>query len=458
MTRGKVLEPDPNREINGVAIDSRETKPNDLFVCLPGQKTDGHLYLPQAYKSGASASLISSLDKLKRYKLDDFHNLILVAHTTQALHRLASDYRKEFDIPIVGITGSSGKTTTKELLWHMLKQSFNCYRSAGNYNTEYGLPCTLLNMPRNKEIGIFELAMQKKGEIRELCKILKPTCGAITNIGDAHLGFFRNREELSFAKWELVEELPPDGKVILNMDSKFLRERTAHVKKIIGFSVSKDIKSAQFKPSRIDDHRVEGLSFQVVTPKEKIHVNTRLLGKFNVCNILAAISLALELGARPEEVKRGASNFTPVPHRMEKRNWSTQGVILDDTYNANPYSTKKALETLDRLEVNDYRKAFVFGDMMELGDRSANAHLEIGQFISNLDIDFVFTLGKRARETGEYLLDQGDRWQKNVVITQDKDELERKIKDKLGATKNIILIKGSREMKLDKLVDRLAEI
>ncbi len=223
VTGGQVINPDLSRPINGVSTDSREAKPHDLFVCLPGQRTDGHFHLPEAYRRGAGGALISSLEKIDKLNLDEFHNLVKVKNTTKGLQQLAKKHRQKLDIPIVGVTGSSGKTTTKELLFHILNQKTVCYRSAGNYNTEYGLPQAVLNTPDRAQVGVFELAMQNKGEIRELARILRPTHGIITTIGDAHLGNFPDRDQLARAKWELIEELPSYGTAVLNFDSKFLR-------------------------------------------------------------------------------------------------------------------------------------------------------------------------------------------------------------------------------------------
>lgn len=463
VTGGQVINPDLSRPINGVSTDSREIKPHHLFVCLPGERTDGHFHLPEAYRRGAGAALISSEDKIDPSKQDKFHNLVKVKNTTEGLHQLARKHRLKLDMPIVGVTGSSGKTTTKELLFHILNRKTVCYRSAGNYNTEFGLPQALLNIPARAQVGVFELAMQNKGEIRELAKILRPTHGIITTIGDAHLGNFPNRHQLARAKWELVEELPSSGTAVLNFDSKFLRsyafKKEKDLPNVIGFSrKGRFEESISFYGTEVDDRSLEGVSFICQGKQAKFKVTSNLLGRFNVTNILASIAMADRLGVTTSDIKKGILGSKPFPHRMEKKLWGKWGIILDDTYNANPYSTKQALLTLDRLKANGYKKVFVFGDMLELGQQAADAHKQIGRFISRLEIDYLFTFGNLAGLTGEYLLNNSG-WPENKVFpTSDKKKLKKLITGLLKGSKNIILIKGSREMELDELVSGLLRI
>ncbi len=462
VTGGQIINQDLSCPINGVSTDSREVNPHDLFVCLPGQRTDGHFHLPEAYHRGAGGALVSSLEKIDESNLDEFHNLVKVKNTTNGLQQLAKKYRQKLDIPIVGITGSSGKTTTKELLFHILSQKTACYRSAGNYNTEYGLPQAVLNIPEGAQVGVFELAMQKKGEIRELAKILRPTHGVITTIGDAHLGNFPDRDQLAQAKWELVEELPSYGTAVLNFDSKFLRslalKSEENLPSVIGFSIEGRFEPASFYGAQINDQSLEGINFICVRERDEFEVNSHLLGRFNVANMLASIALADKLGAKLSDIRKGILEFKPFPHRMEQKPWGQSGIILDDSYNANPYSTKRALKTLDRLKVDGYKKVFVFGDMLELGWRAADAHKQIGQFVSELDIDYLFTFGKLAKLAGDYLLNDSGWPESEVIQTNDKNKLKKLIINLLKDSKNIILIKGSRKMELDKLVSGLLRI
>jgi UDP-N-acetylmuramoyl-tripeptide--D-alanyl-D-alanine ligase len=428
-------------EITGFSIDSRTIKPGEFFIALRGERTDGHLFVEEAFRRGASGALVS-------HNVKDFHNVIKVRDTKAALHKLAQAWREQFEVPIIGITGSSGKTTTKELLFAILARSFQAYRSPGNYNTEYGLPLAILGMPRETEAGVFELGLQRPGEVGELANLLKPTVGVITNVGDAHLGFFRDREEIAENKWELIEQLPQDGLAVLNLDSPHLQRRMEGLRRAASFGIDEE---ADYRAAEIDDTRLEGLRLVLNSPQGSFRVGSRLLGRFNAYNILAAAAAALELGASPEDVREAVAEFSPFPHRMELRR-SPAGLIIDDSYNANPSSTKAALTALADLRTRR-RKIFVFGDMLELGERALEAHRGIAEVIDRLGLDLVFTLGELAGETGRTLQERG--WGQRVLIADEMAELKEALLSQLADDRNLILIKGSRAMGLDRLVEAL---
>lgn len=443
VTRGSLERYRPV-EIVGFSIDSRTIRPGEIFIALKGKQTDGHLFLEEAFQRGASGAIIS-----RRIESPSLFNLIEVEDTLTALQALARAYRRSFQIPIVGITGSSGKTTTKELLYAILSKQFRAYRSPGNYNTEYGLPLALLAMPKDTEVGVFELGLQLPGDIGQLAGVLEPTVGVITTVGEAHLGFFQGIEELAQNKWELIAHLPRGGLAVLNLDSPHLRQRVERLERAISFAIDE---KADYQAVELDDTSLEGLQFTLATPRGSFPIKSRLLGRFNAYNILAAAAAALELGARPEDVQRAVAEFRPIPHRMELRR-SKLGLVLDDSYNANPTAVREALHALARLEVS-HRKVLVLGDMLELGDRAVEAHHGLAEAVVQANVELVFTLGELAAETGEALLERG--WGERVVITQSHDELGAALFASLGARQNLILIKGSRAMGLDRLVATLA--
>lgn len=445
VTGGK-LQRYRHASIASFSIDSRTLRPGEFFIALKGERTDGHLFLKEAFRRGASGALVSRDIELE----EGFYNIIRVEDTKAALQELARAYRDRFDIPIIGITGSSGKTTTKELLFAILTERFRAYRSPGNYNTEIGLPLAILGMPVESEVGVFELGLQRPGELGLLAEILKPTLGIITTIGDAHLGFFRDREELAENKWELIAQLPRDGPAVLNFDSPHLRRRIGPLGHdcVISFGIGNEV---DYRAVEIDDTRLEGLRFTLDSPQGGFRIESRLLGRFNIYNILAAAAAALELGASPEDVREAVARFHPLPHRMGLQR-SLVGLIIDDSYNANPSSTKEALATLARLRT-DRRKVFVFGGMLELGGRAVEAHREIAEVIDGLRLDMVFTLGELAGETGRVLVGWG--WEEQVLMTDDKDKLREALISRLVDDRNLILVKGSRAMELDRLVVNL---
>ncbi|MCR4405136.1 MAG: UDP-N-acetylmuramoyl-tripeptide--D-alanyl-D-alanine ligase [Candidatus Acetothermia bacterium] len=444
VTRGQLQRPHP-ATISGFSIDSRTIKPGEIFVALKGERTDGHLFLEEAFQRGASGAIIS-----RRVEAPGLFNLIEVEDTLAALQALARAYRRSFRIPIVGVTGSSGKTTTKELLFSILSRRFRAYRSPGNYNTEYGLPLALLAMPKEAEVGVFELGLQRPGDIGRLAELLEPMVGIITAIGEAHLGFFQSIEELAENKWALIARLPRDGLAVVNRDSAYLQARRPPARvRTVGFGLEAE---AEYRASEVDDTSLEGLRLTLETPQGSFPIRSRLLGRLNAYNILAAAAAALELGASPDDAQRAVVEFRPVPHRMELRR-SRVGLVLDDSYNANPTAVKEALRALSRLKAS-HRKILVLGDMLELGDRAVEAHRELAEAIIRADVELVFTVGELAAETGKALLERG--WGERVVLTHSLDELREALLARLEEGQNLILVKGSRAMGLDRFVDGLS--
>ena len=452
LVEGRVHRPDPSKPITGFSIDSRTLQPGDLFVALPGTRTDGHLYIQDAFDRGAHGALVRVLPK----PLDDaVCNCIEVRDPLEALQELAHAYRKRFSIPLIGITGSSGKTTTKELLFTILGEQYKAYRSPGNYNSEIGLPLALLGMPPEPgtEVGVFELALQNPGEIALLAKILEPSIGLITAIGDAHLGFFRDQEELARAKWALVESLPQSALAVLNFDAPFLRGWAEGLScRVVGFGIAGP--DAPIRATRIDDTSLEGLRFEIVTPTAAFGVRTPLLGRPNVYNVLGAVAVALELGVPIESIQRALERFRPVPHRLELKRSARFGFILDDSYNASPTSVREALRTLAHLKVPGHQKVFVFGDMRELGAHSSRLHRDLAAFLDALGIDLVFTVGERAAETARALMEHPS-WRGRVERALDGEEAVALLEARLDSPRNVILVKGSRAVGLDRLVERL---
>lgn len=450
IVRGQLHRPDPACRITGYSVDSRCLKPGEFFVALPGTHTDGHFFLTEVFQKGASGALVRHIPA----SLQSFHNCVQVPDAVQAFQQLASVYRQQLEIPIVGITGSSGKTTTKELIFALVSQKYRAYRSPGNYNTEIGLPVALLNMPGETEVGIFELALQRAGEIQTLCEIARPTIGVLTSIGDAHLGFFRDRQELARAKWELVESLPPQGVAVLNFDAAYLVEWARRLPtRVVGFGL--ESQKAHVRAERVRDDRLDGVDFEVCTPIGSFTVKTQLLGRANVYNVLAAVAVALELQIEAEQIQKALAVFKPIPHRMELVRSERFGLILDDSYNANPTSVKEALRTLARLQVPQ-RRIFVFGDMLELGDFAVELHRELADVIAELGIDRVFTVGELARETALALRKREGWAAKRVISTSSLHELKETLLRELGDGQDLILVKGSRGMALDQLVRALA--
>ena len=449
---------DPLQHVAGFSIDSRTLRPGEFFIALPGERTDGHLYLTDAFRKGASGALVQRLPRGLADAGVEVRNCIEVPDTRRALQQLAAVYRQELTIPIVGITGSSGKTTTKELLYALLSMRFRAYRSPGNYNTEIGLPLALLAMPPDAEAGVFELALQRPGDVELLAQIARPTLGIITTIGEAHLGFFPDREALARAKWALVEHLPTGGWAILNADAPYLsswaRTLPSRGVQVVPFGLKSP--EAAVKAQEIRDDSPDGLAFTICAFGERFAVRTRLLGRANVYNILAAVAAARLLGVEIKLIQEALEAFCPVPRRLELKRSERFGLVLDDSYNANPTAVREALHTLARLRSQSFRrKVFVFGDMLELGERAIELHREIAEVIAGLNVDLVFAIGDLAGETAHALKERYGWGPERVYTARAQDELLQQLEWALPDERNVILVKGSRGMALDRVVDAL---
>ncbi len=460
---GRLHRPQEKARPSGFSIDSRTLEPGELFIALPGQRTDGHRFLAEAFARGASGALVRA-EALADLPAGIGQNLIAVDDTLRALQQAARAYRDCFvgarhAVPLlVAITGSAGKTTTKELLTHILRLAGRrVYGSPGNYNSEIGLPLALLNMPAETEVGVLELALQRPGEISQLARILKPTLGLITTIGDAHLGFFRDREELAEAKWELITALSPEDLAVLNSDCPLLAERLARAPcRVLSYAI--DDSRASTRASAIDDSSLEGLRFtrRGRGMPRPYTVQTRLLGRANVYNVMAAAAVAEALGVDAPTMQRAMASFEPMAHRLQLQRSERFGWLLDDSYNASPQATREALQTLARLSVPSYQKVFVFGGMLELGEHSAQAHRAIAAEIAHLKaIDRFFGLGELAAETGRTLRAEYAWPAERVKLAKSLAELVDAIARELPQQKNLVLIKGSRAMELDLLVEAL---
>jgi UDP-N-acetylmuramoyl-tripeptide--D-alanyl-D-alanine ligase len=447
---GRLHRPKLSVRITKFSIDTRTLQAGDFFIALVGSQIDGHRFLADAFARGASGALVHTRDTASRESAP-WHNVVEVENTFAALHRLARAYRAQFEIPVLAVTGSCGKTTTKELIAHLLCRRFATYRSPGNLNTEYGLPLALLEMPLRTCAGVFELGMQRPGEIRALADILQPTVGLITMIGDAHLEFFRCRDEIADAKWELIASLPRDGLAVLNRNSEYLRARR-YAGRTVWFGLGDP--GADYRISQLDAAHPEGLVLQIETPHETFDVRSKLLGRHNALNILGACAVASELGLSGQEIQQALPSFRTAPHRMELKR-SPWGWVLDDSYNANPSAVKEALQTLQALRVPADRKIFIFGEMRELGTHAPWAHYEIGRCIAQTNIAKIFTLGELTAHTTRYLLEEAGWSQDRIRSARDRAELLNQVRANLTGTRNLILVKGSRAMELDKVGETL---
>ncbi len=336
---GRLLQGNPETEVSGIAIDSRGAGSGQLFFALPGSKSDGHLYVGDALSRGAAAAVIS-----REGRMDAGRPLIMVADTLQALQALAGYYRRLFPAPVVAVTGSTGKTTTKDLIAGVLGTAYRVLKTEGNQNNEIGLPLTLLRLDHGYGAVVLEMAMRGRGEIAVLCRISRPQIGVITNIGLTHIERLGSQQAIAEAKGELLEALPPGGRAVLNGDDPWQRwlVNKCDCPAIFYGTDSGEAVSAR----QIVLHGLQGSEWLLGTPLGEAPCRLPLPGRHNISNALAAAAVGHWLGLSPEQIARGLADVSLSGMRQEVKKGIRGSTIIDDTYNASPASVTAALRLL----------------------------------------------------------------------------------------------------------------
>ncbi|MFH1061621.1 MAG: UDP-N-acetylmuramoyl-tripeptide--D-alanyl-D-alanine ligase [Candidatus Omnitrophota bacterium] len=438
---------DLNTKINQVSIDSRTLKPGNLFIAIRGDNFNGHDYILPALEKGARAVLLASAWAEENTKdLNKINKpIIAVENTIAALACLAKTHRKKFSIPIIAVTGSNGKTTTKDMIACVLEAKYKVLKSKGSFNNHIGVPLTLLELDATHQAAVIEMGMNHKGEIRGLAFIAAPDIGVITNAANAHLEFFNSISDIIEAKCELLELLGPNSLAVVNADCKPLYTR---VKEFGVELLDFGIKSlSAYQGSNIISH-VDGMAFTV---NEKYTFRINVLGEHNVYNALAAIAIAQHFKIDYALIREQLLKFQPVSLRMQTI--ECQGVsIIADCYNANPDSTLAAINTLVSIK-GKTRKVFVFGDMLELGRFSNKAHQQIGKLIAESSISKLITVGQKAEYAAMAAKDCG-------MLTEDVYQCKTNqeaaaVLEKIRKQDDVVLLKGSRGMHLEQIIDFL---
>ncbi len=427
----------------GVSIDSRTIQRGQIFFALKGERFDGHQFVPQALQKGASAAVV----RRDYPKLAGGGGLLVrVDDPLLALQRLAASYRRRFPIPFVAITGTNGKTTTKDMTAEILSTRFWVLKTAGNLNNHIGLPLTLLRLSPQHQIGVVELGASAPGEIRQLAELAAPEVGLITNIGPAHLQGFGTIQRIAQSKAELIKYLNNSGTVVLNMDDPYLQAISSEVKgRFVGFGIKArtDFQAAvlcwdQNGCGRI---KVKGTEIQLKAP-----------GLHNIYNALGAMAVTELWGIPPEECKRALEGFGLAALRCQIE--EKGGVkFINDTYNANPDSTKAALQLLMSLKPKGRgRRIAVLGDMLELGEHSPQAHEQIGQYVAEGNIDYLFTVGELSKLASHKANSLGMAGKARHF--QDNQEVSQWLSQFLREG-DVILIKGSRKLRMEQIVESI---
>lgn len=447
---GRLLAGDPVSVITGVSTDTRSIKPGDLFVALKGERADGHVYVRQAIEAGAAGVLIADASCLPP---ETNVVAIQVEDPLWALGDLAKYYRSLFKVRAVGITGSVGKTTTKEMLTTILQRKYRVLKNIANYNNEIGVPLTLFQLDRSHEVVVLEMAMRGLGEIQRLASIAKPEIGVITNIGISHIERLGSQGAIADAKAELLEQLPPEGIAILNAEDGYFEVMKELFKgKVISFGSSKtaDVIGARIKCLDKGQYRFVLL----VNGEGAVEVTLPVLGHHNVYNALAAAAAANQLGVDLLTIREGLESVISPEMRMEFTESKEGYAVLNDAYNASPASVISALRTLHALKGYD-RKVAVLGDMLELGDYSRKAHEDVGRALVENGVKKLIVVGKLAGSIADGARSAGMP-SDSIKSYHASDEAAKKIKSHLRAG-DAVLVKGSRAVKMEAIVRALLD-
>lgn len=420
-----------NRPITGISTDSRECKSEDLFISVKGEKINGDKFLPEVAKKGANAALVS-----KESDRIDIQQII-VKNPKDSIAKLASAWRSLFNIPIIAITGSNGKTSTKELLVHVLSKRFNVHATKGNFNTSIGLPLTLLELTESHDISVIELGANQIGDIEKLCNISKPTHGLITNISPAHFEGFGSMNAIIKTKGSLFKYLK-NGISFVN-----LTDINVASIKTLGQTVTYGLSPDCDYPA--DIHHEKNGNLTITIDSKEISTSSKNLSFIK--NSIPVFSVANTMGINWKDIRTQIQSFKPPSGRCQIKKFDDVTVI-DDTYNANLVSCLAALDYLKAFSDNG-RKIFVFGDMLELGELSKQQHLTVGEKCKELNLDFVYTYGNETKATSKAL--------NNKILHShfdSKSNLVSKLKKDLMPGDKI-LFKGSRGMAMDTIISEV---
>lgn len=435
-----------NQVIEGVSINTKEVEPGNLFIPLKGEKRDGHEFVLEAFKQGASASFWQKDVPNPPQNLP----IIFVEDTLKALQQLAGGYRDQLRTKVVAVTGSNGKTTTKDILAGLLSVNYKVQKTQGNFNNHIGLPLTILSLKEDTEVAVLEMGMSNYGEIELLTNLAKPDAAIITNIGDAHLQDLGSREGIAKAKLEIISGLKENGLFVYPGDEQLIREQLTSITKpmkikTFGKSASNDFYSKQI------DFNGTGTAFKTNVTDLTFHMP--ILGEYNVMNALAAMIVANNFGIPFEAMNNAFAQIKLTEMRMEILRGINGSQILNDAYNASPTSVKAVIDLVTNLS-GFLTKIVVLGDMLELGPKEKEFHFEIGEYLDPENIQYVFTYGK----LGTFIA-KGARTnfgQDHVFNFHDKKELIEQLKPYLNKD-TFVLVKASRGMKLEEVVEAIKE-
>jgi UDP-N-acetylmuramoyl-tripeptide--D-alanyl-D-alanine ligase len=452
-TGGELLCGDKEKRFAAVSIDSRSISADDVFVAIAGDVHDGHSFINNVLMQGISGLVVGS-QKAKDLPIATWQTqnvtCVAVADTTRALGDLAAFHRSRMDVAVIAITGSNGKTTTRQMTAEVVAQKFSTLSTVGNYNNQIGVPLTLLRLMPEHAWAVIELGTNHPGEIARLAQICSPDIGVITNIGPAHLEGLDSLDGVMREKGQLIEHLRAGGKAVLNADDRRVYKIATQTKKeVLLFGQSKN---ARIRATAVKE-KAAGISFNLDLPKESLAVALKVSGQFMVTNALAAAAVGHLLGLSAREIKTGLEKFEPAWGRMNILHTANGIHIIDDTYNANPDSMRAAITTLKSLRANN-RSILVAGDMLELGEQAESLHRQVGAWAAAAGINQLWVTGNFAEAFIAGAKEAGMKVEHMFTGSQEKvlAELQKALKPG-----DWVLVKGSRGARMDAVVKGLKQ-
>ncbi|MFQ5708046.1 MAG: UDP-N-acetylmuramoyl-tripeptide--D-alanyl-D-alanine ligase [bacterium] len=429
--------------VSGISIDSRKVSAGEIFFAIRGETHDGHDFIGAAFENNAQAAVVCKSWWTNCPAHLESNNFFVVEDTLAALQEAAHFYRGKFTLPVLALTGTNGKTTTKEMVATVLGQKHTVCKTRGNLNNHIGLPLSLFALDQQQEVAILEMGCNHFGEIARLCEIAEPQFGLITNVGHGHLEFFADLEGVAKAKAELFENLHPPGTAFINLDDPLISKYVPANLKSVTYGFKEEARVSG-EVSGADEHGC--FAFRV----EKTPIRLNVPGKHNLSNALAAVAVGLEFGVSLSKIKQALENVALPGQRMEmfERN---KVRIINDSYNANPDSTRASLSVLKQTQSTG-KKIFVFADMLELGERATLEHAEIGKALKDYRVDVVLAFGEYA----EAAVAAARKASKKIVAKHfsEKTALVKALKEQIKAG-DVLLVKGSRGMKMEEVLQKL---
>ncbi len=444
---------DPDTRIGELVTDSRSLGEGDLFVALRGPRFDGHAFVEDVIARGASGAIVDRrwAGSSRPVAASDA-GLIEVDDTLEALQRLAHAVRRDAGTRVIAITGSAGKTTTKEAIAEMLATRGRVVKNKGNLNNHIGLPLSLMQLREQPDVAVMELGMNHAGEISTLVAIAEPEVRVWTNVGDAHIGFFESPDAIADAKAEILERAGADDVLVCNADDPRVIARAAgFAGRTLTFGTSE---GATVRATEVHDLGLDGMRAHVTTPAGAMDVQTPLLGRGNLANVLAATAVAVDFGVGLNEIAAAASRLTPADRRGAVRRLRDRITLIDDSYNSSPTALKRALEVLAN-ETRASRKVAILGEMLELGDHSTELHQQSGRAAADAGIDLLFAIGgEPARALADAAVTAGmPQTAVNYFESSAAAAVAAAASIKAG---DVVLVKGSRGTRTDVVADAVA--